>query len=225
MPKSDLTLTSSGDYAPVAARIALFYERYPAGRVITDLIARSDGEVLFKASVYRSADETEPAATGWALEREGDGEVNEVACLENTETSAIGRALANLGFTASTKRPSREEMEKVARASRASGTRGVGAAGATARPRISDAKHAARRDGLQDAADAASDALDLLRSAERLGLSAARARVFRQTVLDGVPDDEILGRCTRLLREWIRRRSTRRLYGGETPDSGSGRPG
>jgi len=33
--------------------------------------------------------------------------------LENCETSAIGRALANAGFAAKGKRPSREEMAKV----------------------------------------------------------------------------------------------------------------
>ncbi|HLB11114.1 MAG TPA: hypothetical protein VK617_16360, partial [Gemmatimonadaceae bacterium] len=88
-------------YAPVARRITLFYERYPAGRIITTLIERDARAVVFRARVYRAAEDTHPAATGWALEREGDGDVNAVACLENTETSAIGRALANLGFTAS----------------------------------------------------------------------------------------------------------------------------
>src|SRR5204863_2856840 len=84
-----------------------------------ELVAREGGEITFKALVYRSAAETLAAATGWASEREGDGDINTVACLENTETSAVGRALANLGFTASTKRPSLEEMEKALRARRA----------------------------------------------------------------------------------------------------------
>ena len=113
MPKSSLSFNPA-DYALVATRITLFYESHPTGRIITRLVSR-DRDVLFKASVYRNADDARPAATGWALEREGDGEINEVACVENTETSAIGRALANLGFTASTKRASREEMEKAER--------------------------------------------------------------------------------------------------------------
>jgi hypothetical protein len=103
-------------YAPVARRITLFYERFPAGRIITSLVQRDARFVIFCARVYRTAEDAKPAATGWALEREGDGDVNAVACLENTETSAIGRALANLGFTASAERPSREEMVRVARA-------------------------------------------------------------------------------------------------------------
>ena len=115
MPKTDV-LTNLAGYAPVADRISLFYEKYPNGEILTDLISKENGEITFRARVYRTIEERRPSATGWALEFIGDGEVNEVACLENTETSAVGRALANLGFTASRSRPSAEEMLKVARA-------------------------------------------------------------------------------------------------------------
>jgi hypothetical protein len=118
MPKADLNLVS-GPYAPVADRVALFYRSHPTGRIVTTLVSRADGAVTFRAAIYRSADDRRPSATGWALEREGDGDVNTFACLENTETSAVGRALANLGFQASSQRPSLEEMEKVGRARRA----------------------------------------------------------------------------------------------------------
>ena len=114
MGKGDNEFDRDG-YAPVADRIALFYERFPMGRIQTSLVERSDRGVVFRAAVYRGPDERRPAATGWAAEREGDGEINTVACLENTETSAVGRALANLGFTASRHRPSAEEMAKVVR--------------------------------------------------------------------------------------------------------------
>jgi len=112
--KSDLPFQLDG-YARVADRISLFYERFPMGRIETALIDRSERGVVFRAAVYRGPDERRPAATGWAAEREGDGEINTVACLENAETSAVGRALANLGFTASKHRPSAEEMAKVDR--------------------------------------------------------------------------------------------------------------
>ena len=102
-------------YAPVAERVELFYEKHPTGRILTELVQHTDREIVFRAAVYRSAEDREPAATGWAAERVGDGEVNAVACLENTETSAIGRALANLGFLASRLRPSAEEVAKAAR--------------------------------------------------------------------------------------------------------------
>lgn len=114
MPKSELPY--SDDYAPVAERLRLFYEQHPRGSILTQLVSKHDGEITFVAYAYRDAHDRRPGATGWASERIGDGDVNAVACLENTETSAIGRALANLGFTAARERPSLEEMEKAARA-------------------------------------------------------------------------------------------------------------
>src|SRR4051812_40126828 len=114
MSKTDSSFNAD-QYATVADRIELFYSRFPEGRINTELVERRDGEITFKALVYRTATETLAAATGWASEREGDGDINLVACLENTETSAVGRALANLGFTASAQRPSAEEMLKASR--------------------------------------------------------------------------------------------------------------
>jgi hypothetical protein len=102
------------EYSLVAERITEFYERFPSGRIITDLVSR-ERDIVFRAEVYRRSEDTAPAATGWASERDGDSEINLIACLENSETSAIGRALANLGFTASKKRASYEEMEKAER--------------------------------------------------------------------------------------------------------------
>jgi hypothetical protein len=192
MPKTDPTLDLRG-YSTVAERITLFYERHPRGRIVTDLVSRADGEVVFRATAYRDEQETQPAATGWASERVGDGEVNTVACLENTETSAVGRALANLGFTASANRPCREEMEKAERVRR----------------RLS----IARRTGLtsaelRDRATAALDLLGLIARAEESGWSPARAEVVRARARTspGLP----LPRVRRLelrLRGWIRDRA------------------
>src|SRR5688500_12341531 len=102
-------------YTHVSDRITLYYARYTDGRILTRLISHTDEEITVQAFVFRSLDEQRPSATGLASERIGDGDVNTVACLENTETSAIGRALANLGLTASINRPSREEMDKADR--------------------------------------------------------------------------------------------------------------
>jgi hypothetical protein len=54
-------------------------------------------------------------ATGYAEEVRGAGNVNRTSHVENCETSAVGRALANAGMAGSdvSKRPSREEMAKV----------------------------------------------------------------------------------------------------------------
>ena len=56
--------------------------------------------VVFKATVYRDREDPHPT-TGWAYEREGVGYVNRTSFIENCETSAIGRALANLNFPTS----------------------------------------------------------------------------------------------------------------------------
>jgi hypothetical protein len=185
-------------YAPVARRITLFYERYPAGRIITSLVERDARSVIFRACVYRTAEEARPASTGWALEREGDGDVNAVACLENTETSAIGRALANLGFTASAERPSREEMMRVARARQAplrvAASRPRGAAPAPVASPL-----------LQSHADALGDVLSLLALARQAGMRPARASRTSARLLAHPPARDDLARIASRLRAWLRR--------------------
>lgn len=190
MSKSD-SFFNPDQYATVAERIELFYSRFPEGRINTELVGRDNGEITFKALVYRTATESLAAATGWASEREGDGDVNTVACLENTETSAVGRALANLGFTAGSKRPSREEMKKVLRARRPIAVR----------------ERDPRDIGLGIQGNAVNDLLTLLQVAERRGLSERRLSTLRQRLVEypGLPLNRIR-RIERLVRVWIRRR-------------------
>jgi hypothetical protein len=196
MPKSDLALDLSG-YAPVADRVALFYQKYPNGRIVTELVSRAGGEIIFKASVFRDASQASAASTGWAAEKEGDGEVNTVACLENTETSAIGRALANLGFTASARRPSREEMQKTDRA------RGYRDLHAKPIPLRAVREQNVR---LERAANAAHDVLDLLHDAERRGFPPKRAELIRERVTT-LPALELrrIERLEARVRQWLRR--------------------
>jgi hypothetical protein len=177
-------------YATVAERITHFYSAFPAGRILTDLISRTGGEVVFRASVYRGAADASPAATGWASEREGDGDVNQVACLENTETSAVGRALANLGFTASRQRPSAEEMAKAARARARLVRRPPTVQETTALPARSPY---------------VADLLTLISAAERAGLRRARADAWRSRLTRSRVDDEGLLLLERRLRGWIAR--------------------
>lgn len=210
MPKTDLTL-ESGDYVPVATRISLFYARHPTGRIVTQLMSQSEREVMFRALVFRGSDDAKPAATGWASERLGDGEVNAVACLENTETSAIGRALANLGIMASTRRPSAEEMAK---ASRARGRLAVAesspasaydrTAGAPA-TRIAGAGDTEAQPDLQARAEALKDALDILARTVAIGLPAGRARILRAALVDRATTFQDVTRIERRLRRWIAR--------------------
>jgi hypothetical protein len=102
------------NYETVDSRIKKFYELHSEGRIITELIAYSDQAFIVKASVFRDSKDTNPSATGLAEERVGASPVNRASALENCETSAIGRALANLNF-ASKARASVEEMDKVNR--------------------------------------------------------------------------------------------------------------
>jgi hypothetical protein len=191
MPKYHSTVDLSA-YATVAERLEQFYATHPLGRIETQLISRANGETIFKASVFRGPDDTAPAATGWAAEREGDGEINTVACVENTETSAVGRALANLGFTASAKRPSREEMEKVQRLK----TQNI-----TAERRASH-----EVENRQRIADALLDLIELLNEAQSSGFPPARSQVIRHnlksTTLDEAPR---IRRIESRVRNWIHR--------------------
>lgn len=105
------------DYEPVEVRIAKFWADHPQGRISTTL-EKSDGtEFIIRAEVYRDASDAFPFATGYAQEivSQNPKTVNYSSALENGETSAIGRALANGGYASKGKRPSREEMSKVQR--------------------------------------------------------------------------------------------------------------
>ena len=103
------------NYEPVDARIDAFWAKYPNGRMATDIHEKTDTTIVIKASIYKDANDAHPLATGFAEEVKGSSPVNRVSWVENCETSAIGRALANANFAAKGKRPSREEMEKVER--------------------------------------------------------------------------------------------------------------
>jgi hypothetical protein len=198
-------------YAPVAERITLFYETFPRGRIISELVSRTEREVVFRAFVYRDASDAEAAATGWAAEREGDGEINTVACLENTETSAIGRALANLGFTASRERPSAEEMAKASRArawlraaAEPAAPAGVYSFGGARSTR--DLPNSSMTDPV------IADLCALITRAERAGLRSSRAARWREIVTSGALSKETLLKCERRLRLWIHT-PKRRVHG------------
>jgi hypothetical protein len=217
MPKTDPTIYLE-DYAPVAERIALFYARFPTGRIVTELVTHSDTQVVFKALVYRSPEETDAAATGWAAERIGDGDINTVACLENTETSAVGRALANLGLTASRSRPSIEELEKAARVRSRLGLSRPASPPRVVRDTVAPAYDASP---LQTLADRVTDVLILIAEAERAGLSARRVRQLRATVGGGAVDVVTVERAELALRHWLSTHAERSVAvaGGEPSDA------
>lgn len=105
------------NYTEVKDRIPLFLADHPDGRIVTELVEvhwAQPAICVFRAELYRNHEEVGPMATGYAYERE-TGAVNKTSFVENCETSAVGRALANANYTGNGNRPSREEMAKVER--------------------------------------------------------------------------------------------------------------
>lgn len=102
------------DYEPVEERLERFYKEHKNGRVITHVAHYDTNTILVRAELFRDFEEDKAWASGIAEETRGEGGmVNKTSHVENCETSAIGRALANAGYAPKGKRPSQEEMKKV----------------------------------------------------------------------------------------------------------------
>jgi hypothetical protein len=101
------------DYETVEVRLEKFIKDYADFRISTELEVVEKDRYIVKAYLYKTSSDSVAWATGYAEEKITDRGVNSTSALENCETSAIGRALANAGYAAKGKRPSREEMSKV----------------------------------------------------------------------------------------------------------------
>lgn len=86
------------DYVEVNVRIEKFWAENPEGRIDTEIISLADGMAVMKASVYKNINDAKPSAVGHAYEKEGNGFINKTSYIENCETSAVGRALAIMGY-------------------------------------------------------------------------------------------------------------------------------
>lgn len=109
------------NYEDVDTRIHKFWDAHPHGRItteVTHLGTSTEGrvvQVIITATVFGSKDDLVPTSTGIAEETLGSSPVNKTSFIENCETSAIGRALANAGYSTKGARPSRTEMSKATR--------------------------------------------------------------------------------------------------------------
>jgi len=104
------------DYETVEVRLEKFIKDFPDFRVETELVSFQNYRYIVKAWIYRTFADSTPFSSGLAEETISSRGVNATSALENCETSAIGRALANAGYASKGKRASREEMVKVTKA-------------------------------------------------------------------------------------------------------------
>lgn len=102
------------DYETVEERLVKFWKDHPDGQIHTKLLENTSSRFIVEASIYRTEADPRAWTTGLAEETVQGRGVNATSALENCETSAIGRALANAGYATKGKRASREEMSKVA---------------------------------------------------------------------------------------------------------------
>jgi hypothetical protein len=102
------------DYETVEERLVKFWKDHPDGQIHTKVLEHTSARFIVEASIYRTEADPRAWTTGLAEETVQGRGVNATSALENCETSAIGRALANAGYATKGKRASREEMSKVA---------------------------------------------------------------------------------------------------------------
>lgn len=105
------------EYQTVQERIDIFWKLHPRGRYSADIVAITENEVIIKASVWTDRTEIAPTTVDYAQEpvlKEGRMAGNHV---ELGVTSALGRAISQLGgeLSPDKKRASQTEMEKANR--------------------------------------------------------------------------------------------------------------
>lgn len=91
------------DYVQVNERIIKFYEKFPDGSLQSEMVKfdvdeHGEGIVIFKAYAYRSPNDLVPGVGFSSMMIPGTTPYTRGSEVENTETSAWGRALAALGF-------------------------------------------------------------------------------------------------------------------------------
>ena len=103
------------EYELVEDRLKAYWKDNPKGSITTDVVHITDDGSCVTIKAYIHNGDGVLVATGIAQETKGQGGfANADSWVENCETSAIGRALANWKYQGSNKkRPSKEEMSKV----------------------------------------------------------------------------------------------------------------
>lgn len=84
------------EYQTVALRIQKFREEHPDWSILTSIIEATDERVVMATSISNNGGKV--LANGHAEEYRAASQINKTSAIENCETSAIGRALACLGY-------------------------------------------------------------------------------------------------------------------------------
>tara|TARA_R100000388_G_scaffold88135_1_gene68322 strand:- start:1445 stop:1951 length:507 start_codon:yes stop_codon:yes gene_type:complete len=96
------------EYVEVNERLKFFRTNYKNWCLTSDVVELTDDRCVIKATIFD--DNGNIRATGHAYEKEGSSFINKTSFVENCETSAWGRALANLGIGLDTSVASYEEV-------------------------------------------------------------------------------------------------------------------
>ena len=86
----------NNDYVPVNERLKYFRQNYPEYSLKSKVIEKTADSVLIKATICDK--DGRVIATGIAEELKDASRINKTSYVENCETSAWGRALANFGI-------------------------------------------------------------------------------------------------------------------------------
>ena len=107
-PKFKTVNIKGSEYVTVNERLKYFRTKYSNFSLTSEITHLNDNGVVVRASI-KNRDGFE-LATGIAHETKDSSFINKTSFIENCETSAIGRALANLGIGIDTSYATADEV-------------------------------------------------------------------------------------------------------------------
>ena len=96
------------NFKNIDSRIKAFCSDHSEGQILTEIVKDEQGHVIFKAHAVVDG---VIRGTGHAHELEGSSNINNTSHYEACETTAVGRALAFLGYSSDSTLASYEEIE------------------------------------------------------------------------------------------------------------------
>ena len=216
-----MRLALANNTSPVGAsqeQVEWFFKRFPSGRIVTRLMERTGSVVVFRARLYRFAEDRRASATGWSLVFFATGP-GAAPAREKAESAAVARALTNLGIAdiaedashASGRATSRQALDRAPTSSslgvhRSSGDprreESLPGLGSVGHATSTEAAERDRRLRVQPS-PFARDIQRLLAEATLLGVRPRRAAVWARNIDDGRWSPDELERFERWLRGWV----------------------